>query len=78
MAETLNISNQVVNSDWKDDIDVDYAIYGGDESRETAEFINPSRTEENPETIEKIKKLQVKLAINGLSKFRKQQIIKAA
>ena len=27
--------------------------------------------------IEKIKKLQVKLAINGLSKFRKQQIIKA-
>ena len=31
MAETLKLPNAVVDSDWKDDVDVDYAIYGGNE-----------------------------------------------
>ena len=34
MAETLKIPNTVVDSDWKDDVDVDYAIYGGNEKNE--------------------------------------------
>ena len=78
MAETLNLPNQVINSNWKDDVDVDYAIYGGNEQNETEKFINPSQTEENPEAIEKIKQFQIKqLAINSLWKHPKHQKLAA-
>jgi hypothetical protein len=48
MAETLRIPTQVVDSDWKDDIDVDYAIYGNEK-----EYISPKNV--SKESIQKIK-----------------------
>jgi hypothetical protein len=48
MAETFKIPTQVVDSDWKDDIDVDYAIYGNEK-----EYISPNNV--SKESIQKIK-----------------------
>ena len=48
MAETLRIPTHVVDSDWKDDIDVDYAIYGNEK-----EYISPKNV--SKESIQKIK-----------------------
>ena len=72
---TLNIPKQVVDSAWKDDIDVDYAIYGGDEQKE-GEYISPKKA--SKESLEQIKSFQVKLAFTGLKKFRNQQLAKLA
>ena len=58
MAEKLNIPKRVVDSNWKDDVDVDYAIYGDDE-REEREYISP--TEVSKESIDKIKKRNLKI-----------------
>lgn len=55
---TFNIPDdgKVQDSDWKDDIDVDYAIYGGNEKQE-GEYINPDKviTKETREKINRIK-----------------------
>ena len=56
MAETLKLPNAVVDSDWKDDVDVDYAIYGGNEKNER-EYI--SQAELSKEKIDRIKKRKI-------------------
>ena len=74
---TFNIpaGGKVENSDWKDDIDVDYAIYGDDEKKE-GEYISPKSV--SKESLKKIKNLQVKLAFSGLKKFRQKEQALAA
>ena len=74
-TQTLNIPEKVIDSEWKDDIDVDYAIYGGDETKD-GEDISPKKTSQ--ESLNKIKDLQVKLAWSGLKQFRKQEQAKLA
>ncbi len=71
--QTLNIPNKVIDSEWKDDIDVDYAIYGGDE-KEEEEYISPKKV--SKESLKQIKSFQVKLAFSGLKKFRNQELNK--
>ena len=68
--QTLTIPNEVVDSDWKDDVDVDYAIYGENEKKE-GEYVSPK--EVSKESLNKIKNLQVKLAFSGLKKFRQKE-----
>ncbi|MBQ3280463.1 hypothetical protein IJG92_02300 [Candidatus Saccharibacteria bacterium] len=55
---TFNVPNsgKVEDSDWKDDIDVDFAIYGGNEKQE-GEYVNPDKviTKETREKIDRIK-----------------------
>ena len=82
-TKTLNIPDQVVDSDWKDDIDTDYAtredvgyeIYGDNEKIE-GEYISPRKV--SKESLSHIKDFQVKLAFKGLNKFRKQELAKIA
>lgn len=69
-TQTLNLPNEVVDSAWKDDIDVDYAIYGDDEAKE-GEYISPNSV--SKESLSHIKAFQVKLAFNGLKKFREKE-----
>ncbi|MBQ9484585.1 hypothetical protein IJU85_00560 [Candidatus Saccharibacteria bacterium] len=57
MAETFKIPTQVVDSDWKDDIDVDYAIHGGNEKNER-EFVSPDKVSD--QSIESIKDWRMK------------------
>lgn len=47
---------KVIDSDWKDDIDVNFAIYGGNEKKE-GEYINPDKvvTKETQRKIDRIK-----------------------
>ena len=56
MTETLKIPNTVVDSDWKDDVDVDYAIYGGNEKQER-EYV--SQEQLSKEKIDRIKKRKI-------------------
>ena len=78
---TLNIPSEVIDSDWRDDtpkeddIDIDYAIYGDDETKE-GEYISP--TSVSRESIKRIKARQVKLAFDGLTRFRKKEQRKLA
>jgi len=55
---TFNIPDdgKVQDSDWKDDIDVEFAIYGGNEKKE-GEYINPDKvvTKETQRKIDRIK-----------------------
>lgn len=86
-TQTLNIPTEVVDSDWKDDIDTDYAtredanidnnfeIYGDNEKQE-GEYVSPSKV--SKESLSQIKDFQVKLAFRGLSKFRKKELAKVA
>ena len=57
MAETINLPKQVINSNWKDDVDVDYAIYGDNEKQE-AEYIAPDKI--SKKSIEKIKAIDLR------------------
>lgn len=66
---------KVIDSDWQDDIDVEYAIYGDNEKQE-GQYISPKSV--SKESIKKIKKLQVELAFNGIKRFREQELAKAA
>lgn len=52
MAEKLSLPKEVINSEWKDDVDVDYAIYGDNEKTES-EYISPEAV--SKESISKIK-----------------------
>ena len=56
MAETLKLPNTVIDSDCKDDVDVDYAIYGGSEKNER-QYV--SQTEISKEKIERIKQRKI-------------------
>ena len=73
--QTLTIPNEVVDSDWKDDVDVEYAIYGNNEKQE-GEYISPQNV--SKESLNKIKNMQVKLAFSGLKKFREKELQAAA
>ena len=57
MAEILNIPTEVWESNWKDDVDVDYAIYGNNEKQEAA-YIAPE--EISNESIEMIKSMDLR------------------
>lgn len=67
MTETLKIPSQVVDSDWKDDID--YETYGTDQQE--MEYISP--TEVSKESINKIKARNLKRGQTILSVFGKAQ-----
>ena len=64
MTQTLKIPKKVVDSDWKDDID--YEAY-----TEEKTYVSPESIKK--ETINKIKKSPVKLAINNLLDWDKLQ-----
>jgi len=50
MAEILNIPTEVWESNWKDDVDVDYAIYGDSEEAEK-EYVNKEKTTDDIDEI---------------------------
>ena len=54
MAEKLKLPTQVINSDWKNDIDVGYATYD-----QEMEYISPTKI--SKESIDKIKKRNQKI-----------------
>ena len=64
MTQTLKIPKKVVDSDWKDDID--YEAYTDEKT-----YVSPESIKK--ETINKIKKSPVKLAINQLLDWDKLQ-----
>ena len=64
MTQTLKIPKKVVDSDWKDDID--YEAYTDEKT-----YVSPESIKK--ETINKIKKSPVKLAINNLLDWDKLQ-----
>ncbi|MBQ7201940.1 hypothetical protein IJS18_00925 [Candidatus Saccharibacteria bacterium] len=69
MAETLELPNTVIDSDWKDDVDVDYAIYGGSEKNER-QYISPDEIKK--ETLNKIKQQRIgKFALFKVSQEQK-------
>lgn len=57
MAEIIKIPTEVWKSNWKDDVDVDYAIYGDNEKQE-AEYIAPNKV--SKKSIEKIKSIDLR------------------
>ena len=57
MAETIKIPTEVWESNWKDDVDVDYAIYGDNEKQE-AEYIAPDKV--SKKSIEMIKSIDLR------------------
>ncbi|MBR2855588.1 hypothetical protein IKE99_01450 [Candidatus Saccharibacteria bacterium] len=67
MQETINLPNQVIDSDWRDDID--YQPYEDEKT-----YIPPKKV--SKETIAKIKNSPVKLAIKNMVDWNK--ILKAA
>jgi hypothetical protein len=61
-TETINLPNQVIDSDWKDDID--YEAYQDEKT-----YISPTKIKK--ETIAKIKKSPIKLAIRNMVDWNK-------
>ena len=74
-TQTLNIPDKVVDSDWKDDVDVDYAIYGNTEKQE-GQYVSPKSV--SKESIKEIKSFQEKLAFRSLKAFRQKEQKKLA
>ena len=74
MAEKLNLPNKVINSEWKDDVDVDYAIYGDNEKSER-EYIPPE--EVSKESINMIKRRNQKLGHAAVFLFDSKNKISA-
>ena len=73
MAEILKLPKQVVDSEWRDDIDtdfakVDYAIYGGNEQKER-EFVSPDKI--SRESLAKIKQRNQKIGSLFTGRFDK-------
>ena len=66
-TQTITLPNQVIDSEWKDDID--YQPY-----EDEKDYISPEKVKK--ETIAKIKKSPVKLAIRNMVDWNK--ILKAA
>ena len=60
--ETLELPNQVIDSEWKDDID--YETY-----KDEGTYISPESV--NKETIKRIKQSPVKLAISNMVNLKK-------
>ena len=56
-TQTINLPNQVIDSDWKDDID--YEAYHDEKT-----YVSPQSVKK--ETIAKIKKSPIKLAIRSM------------
>ncbi len=72
MAEKLSIPNEVVNSAWRDDVDVDYATYGKND-KEEMEYISPQQvSEETEKKLEKIKSQNIKFGI--MARFAKDKL----
>ena len=69
---TFNIPNdgKVEDSDWTDDIDLNFAIYGGSPKKE-GEYISPKSV--SKESIKEIKSFQERLAFASLKKFRQKE-----
>ena len=60
MAEKLKLPNQVINAEWKDDIDVEYATYGDEQAE--SQYQAPEKISRAAERkIEAIKKRNIKL-----------------
>lgn len=57
MAETLKLPTEVWESNVKDDVDVDYAIYGDNEKQER-EYIAPDKV--SKKSIEMIKSIDLR------------------
>ena len=57
MAETLKLPTEVWKSNVKDDVDVDYAIYGDNEKQER-EYIAPDKV--SKKSIEMIKSIDLR------------------
>ena len=68
MAEALKIPNQVIDSDWKDDID--FQTYGTD--KQVAEYVSPAQV--SKESIEKIKARDEKLGHSILSIMKQEKL----
>ena len=70
---TFNLPDdgKVVNSEWKDDIDVDFAIYGGNEKKE-GEYINPKKvvTKETQRKIDRIKARKIGATVGDIFKLQ--------
>ena len=58
---------KVIDSDWKDDIDTEFAIYGGNEKQE-GEYINPDKavTKETQRKIDRIKAKKIGVNIMNI------------
>ena len=77
MAEKLggsawNIPNngKVVDSDWKDDIDVEFATYGSE--KEEKEYISPDKvvTKNERRRIDRIKNKKIGASVREILKFQ--------
>ena len=70
---TFNVPNdgKVEDSDWRDDIDVDFAIYGGNE-RQEGEYINPDKvvTKETQRKIDRIKAKKIGATVSEVLKLQ--------
>ena len=62
-TQTLNIPDKVVDSEWRDDIDVDYATYGSE--KEEKEYISPDKvlTKDAQRKIDRIKAQKIAVKI---------------
>lgn len=68
MAEKLNLPKQVINTNWRDDVDIDYAIYGDSEKGER-EYISPNKI--SKESIARIKRRNQKIGSLFTGRFEK-------
>ena len=64
---TVPEDGKVIDSDWKDDIDTEFAIYGGNEKKE-GEYINPGKvvTKETQRKIDRIKAKKIGVNIMNI------------
>ena len=66
---TFNVPNsgKVEDSDWTDDIDVDFALYGGTEKQE-GEYINPDKvvTKETQRKNDRIKAKKIGVSVMSI------------
>ncbi len=67
--EKLNIPNKTINSNWQDDIDVDYATYGGNDKAER-EYISPDKV--SKESIKRIKERKIGRSALAIFKSREK------
>ena len=82
-TQTLNIPSEVVDSEWRDDIDADYATREDVDLEnqfavyeKEGEYIDPSKV--SKVSIKKIKSFREKIAFKNFSKFCEQELTKVA
>lgn len=63
-TQTLTIPTEVVDSDWRDDIDASFAIYGNSEKAERT-YIDPNKviTKETQAKIDRIKAKKIGVSV---------------